>query len=70
MSMIALAQAVQITQATVKAILTASTVVVVALIALIAYFASSTPQPGRGVRSTSVLSSSCLWGSWRRSSDS
>ena len=45
---IALAQTVEITQATVIAILAASTVVVVALIALIAYFASRTPTNQEG----------------------
>ena len=39
---LALAQTVQITQATVIAILAASTVVVVSLVALITYFASRT----------------------------
>lgn len=45
---LALAQTVQITQATVIAILAASTVVVVSLIALIAYFASRTPPNQEG----------------------
>ena len=45
---LALAQAVQITQATVIAILAASTIVVVALISLIAYFASRTPANVEG----------------------
>jgi hypothetical protein len=43
MFVIAQAQTVQISQATVIAILAASTVVVVSLVALIAYFASRTP---------------------------
>ena len=46
--MFMIAQAVQITQATVIAILAASTVVVVSLIALIAYFASRTPTNQEG----------------------
>jgi hypothetical protein len=45
---IALVQTVQITQATVIAILAASTLVVVSLIALIAYFASRTPVNREG----------------------
>src|SRR5215210_3251171 len=48
MFVIAQAQAVQITQATVIAILAASTVVVVSLVALIAYFASRTPANQEG----------------------
>ncbi len=46
--MIAQVQVIQITQATVIAILVSSTVVVVALIALIGYFASKTPEKEGG----------------------
>ncbi len=48
MFVIAQVQGIQITQATVIAILAASTVVVVALIALVGYFASKTPADQEG----------------------
>src|SRR5215210_3820673 len=48
MFVIAQVQGIQITQATVIAILASSTIVVVALIALVGYFASKTPADQEG----------------------